>query len=498
MADAPSAPAGVISVAAGDETAAPIRTIAFQGTDVPAVVAEAAMDFVGRPATRTNLQALADVMSRAYGRSQVALFTIAIPDQDLSTGDITVLVGEGHVEAVVLTGEVEGKPLRLVRGYAARLTRERPTSRRTLERYISLIQDIPGLSVKPQLEMGEGPGGVRLILHLDYRRPTLSASFDNRTARLVRDGQVQATARGYGLLREGDETQLIAAAAIDFNDYIYLGASHSTPLGADGMRLTGSVGHLVTRLPATGRRGEATSFGLVLAYPSIRSYRRNLTLSLAFDGLDSQDAAFGSLIATERTRALRAAAGYAQVTERRALSGGLTASRGLGILGAKVADPTGDATFFKVNGRAGVDQALGRRATLRLRASGQWTRDPLPAIERFTVGGADFGRAFETGVLNADRGFAGLGEVGWRLFPGGRFSATELYGFADFASVRLLARPGFAGQDFDLASAGGGVRLAWTERAMVELEYARTLDRPFAGYASDWRVSVGWRISIRP
>lgn len=498
MADAPSTPAGAISIEAGDEAAAPIRTIAFQGADVPGIVAQAALEFVGQRATRANLQALADAMSRAYGRSQVALFTIAIPEQDLSTGEITVWVGEGHVEAVLLTGEVEGRPLRLVRGYAERLTRERPTSRRTLERYLSLIQDIPGLTVQSRLEMGEGPGSVRLVLALDYRRPTLSASFDNRTTRLVRDGQFQVTARAYGLLREGDETQLAAAASVDFDDYIYVGASHSTPLGDDGLRLTGSVGHLVTRPPATGRRGEATSFGLVFAYPMIRAYRRNLTLSLAFDGLDSQDAAFGSLIATERTRALRAAAGYAQMAERRALSAGLTLSRGLGIFGANVAEAIGDTTFLKVNGRAGFDQALGRRAVLRLRASGQWTRDPLPAIERFAVGGAEFGRAFETAIVSADRGLAGLGEIGWRPIASGRFAASELYGFADIAAVRLLSRPGFAGQDFDLASAGAGVRLAWTDKAMIELEYARTIDRPFAGYASDWRVSVGWRISLRP
>ncbi len=498
LADAPSAPAGAISIEAGDEAAAPIRTIAFQGTDVPGVVARAALEFVGQPATRANLQALTDAMSRAYARSQVALFTIAIPEQDLSAGEITVWVGEGHLEAVLLTGEVEGRPLRLVRGYAERLTRERPTSRRTLERYLSLIQDIPGLAVQSRLEMGEGPGGVRLVLALDYRRPTLSASFDNRTTRLVRDGQFQVTGRAYGLLREGDETQIVAAASVDFDDYIYLGASHSTGLGNDGLRLTGSVGHLVTRPPATGRRGEATSFGLVLAYPMIRAYRRNLTLSVAFDGLDSQDAAFGSLIATERTRALRAATGYAEVAERRAFSAGLTISRGLGVFGADVADAVGDMTFFKVNGRAGFDQALGRRAVLRLRASGQWTRDPLPAIERFAVGGADFGRAFETAIVSADRGLAGLGEIGWRPMAAGRFAASELYGFVDIAAVRLLSRPGFAGRDFDLASAGAGVRFAWTDKAMIELEYARTIDRPFAGYASDWRLSVGWRVSLRP
>lgn len=494
----PKAPGAATRVDAGDEAAPPIRNISFEGTDVPLVVAEAAQESVGQPANRATLQALADAMSRAYSRSEVALFTIAIPEQDLSSGNVRVLIAEGHIEAVLLTGEVEGRPLRLVRRYADRLTRERPTSRRTLERYLSLMQDVPGLRVTSQLQMGEGPGGVRLVLALDYQRPTVSFSFDNRTSRLVKDGQFNGTARAYGLLREGDETQMNGTASVDFDDLLYVGFSHSTPIGWDGTRLSFNAGFLRTRPEGTGQAGEARSGGVTLSHPLIRSYRRNLTLSLALDGINSENAAFGSVTATEQTRAVRGAASFAQSGERRTLSAGLTASRGLDILGARVPASTGEVAFFKLNGRAAFDQAIGQRAVLRLRAAGQWTGDALPAVERFSVGGASFGRGFEVGIISADRGIAGLAELAWRPIRGGDLKATEVYGFVDAASVRLLERPALESRGFDLASAGAGVRLAWRDKAMIELEYARTLDRPFPGYSSDSRLSVSWRLSIRP
>ena len=492
------APAAATRVEAGDEAAAPIATVSFAGTHVPLVVAEAVRPFVGRPATRATLQALVDAMSEAYGRSEVALFTIVVPAQDLSSGDVRILVAEGHLETVLLTGEVTGRRLDLVRAYADRLVRQRPTRRATLERYLSLIRDIPGLKVRTRLETGEGPGGVRMIVALDYSRPTVSLSFDNRTTRQVRDGQVQAIARGYGLLREGDMTELTAAASVNFRDLIYAGVTHSTPLGSEGTRLTLTGGLLETRPPASGITGEAQAFGVTLSHPLIRGYRRNLTLSLAWDGLNSDNAAFGSLIASERTRAVRAAAAYAQTGRRRAFSASVTASRGLDMLGARVPAAIGKAGFAKANGRAAFDQALGRRAVLRLRASGQWTRDRLPVAERFQVGGADYGRAFETGLISADRGYAASGELALRPLRAGRLAGSEVYGFADYAAVRLLPRPGAAGRNFDLASAGAGVRLAFTDKAMLELELARTLDRPYPGYASNWRVSLGWRISLRP
>ena len=77
------APAAATRVDAGSEAAPPIRNIVFEGTDVPQVVAHAAEAFVGRPASKENLEALAAAMSESYGRSDVALFTIAIPQQDL-------------------------------------------------------------------------------------------------------------------------------------------------------------------------------------------------------------------------------------------------------------------------------------------------------------------------------------------------------------------------------------------------------------------------------
>lgn len=487
-----------VEAGAQEENAPPIKGIAFDGTEVPAVVGEAARVFVGRLANRATLQALAGALSAAYARSNVALFTIVIPDQDLSAGVVHVRVAEGYIETVVLTGEVEGRQLSLVRGYADRLTRGRPTRRATLERYISLIRDIPGLSVRSRLEMGQGPGGVRLILALDYRRPTISVGFDNRTTRLIRDGQFQVQARGYDILRDGDSTEITGVASVNLRDQIYAGIVHSEPLGTDGTRLAANAGFLVTRPRGSAVTGEARVAGLTLSHPLIRSYRRNLLLSLALDGTDSRNAAFGSLIASEDSRALRAAAAFSDSRPRRVVSAALTATRGLDFIGADVPAASGDASFTKVNARASFDQAIGGRTALRLRASGQWTDDPLPAVERFSVGGVDFGRAFETGLINADRGYATLGELAWRPLGRGAFARTELYGFGDWSAVRLLPRDGLAGQDFDLASAGGGVRLAWTDRATIELEYARTVDRPYPGYPSDWRISIGWRVSLRP
>jgi hemolysin activation/secretion protein len=482
-----------------DETSAPdIRKIEFVGTDVPLVVAQATQVFVGRPATRANLKAMTDAMSEAYGRSDVALFTIVVPKQDFAEGALKVYVAEGHLQSVLLTGEVEGRKLKLVKTYAEKLTREKPTSRRRLERYLSLIRDIPGLKTDARLELGQGPGAVRMVLALDYQRPRFTMGVTNRTSSLVRDGEIEAKGVIYSTFREGDLTEVNALASLNFKDELYFGLSHSTPIGTEGGRLGLAYGHLETRPRGTAISGNADTLGLNYSYPVIRGYRRNLTATASLDGVNSSNAAFGSIIASERTRAARAALGYSFVGKRRVLNGGLTLSKGLDLFGARVADGRAKATFFKANLRAGLNQAVGKRGVLRLSASGQWTRDPLPAVERFSVGGDPYGRAFETSLIAADRGIAGSAELAFRPLKKGPLAASEVYGFVDYAVVDVLSRPGFIGRDFDLGSAGGGLRLGYKDNAMIGLEVANTIDRPYAAYDSEWRFSINWRVSFKP
>ena len=190
------------------------------------------------------------------------------------------------------------------------------------------------------------------------------------------------------------------------------------------------------------------------------------------DGLNSDNAILGSTFASEHTRAARFAGGYSFAGTKRVANLSLTVSRGLDILGARAQPVISQAVFTKLNGRVSLDQAIGKHAVLRLRGSGQYTKDPLPAGERFAIGGPEFGRAFDISLITADRGVAGSAELAWRPVRGHIFAGSELYGFVDGARVRLVPRGYFLGADYGLASAGAGVRIAYTTKAVLALEAA--------------------------
>ena len=475
-----------------------IREIRFIGAGVPANVGRAAQRFVGKPASADNLAKLAAAMTRAYGRSSVALFTLVIPEQDLSGGIVTVASAEGYVGTVTLSGESTGGPAPLIAKMAGGLPGQRPLPRARFERVLGNIGDIPGVTVTPTLSLGSDPGAVALDLAIDAKKPTLGLGFTTRTSPFVDDGIVEANARGSSLLRSGDETRLTGAAAVNLKSLLYLSASHSTPIGAGGTRAEISGAALRTRPRGPMVDGEAWSVGAAVTHPLIRATRRNLTLSARLDHLDSKNALFGSTIAAEKTWAASAGLAFRLSEDRTVIGARIGGAKGLDFAGARVDPGVGEVGFFYADAGVEANQAIGKVAVLRVAATGRWTRDRLPAAQRFSVGGATFGRAFDDGLVNGDRGFATFGELAWRPLRGGKLAKSELYTFADYADVTLLARPISPRTDFRLGSWGGGVRLSYAENATIGIELADAWKQPVAGFDQDWRVALSWKVSIRP
>lgn len=493
-----SAPAAPATVEAKSAPSVVIRGVQFVNTDAPAAVGAAAEPFLGETATLENIKALTDAMTAAYQQSAVALFTIVVPEQDFAHGVVRVYIAEGYIEKILLTGEADDKTNRLVRSYADKLMLERPLQRATMERQLSLIRDIPGLSVKTRLLPGSKTGAVRLQLALDYKKPTVTFGFSNRTTRLVADGQFTAQANVYRLLRDGDKTQLNMAASVNFNDSLYAGLEHSTPLGGSGLRAVASGAWLRSQPTMTSISGDAQIYSVALAYPVLRSYKTKLIVSSSLDLLNSDNAALGAIIASERTRAGRLKASYNRSYKTRSVRAAIGFSHGLDMIGARTDTGSGNIRYKKLNGDFAVSQRVHDRFVLRASAAGQWSADPLPANERFAVGGAKYGRGFKNSIASADRGAATSLEVAWRPVKSGVFAKSEIYAFTDYAQLKIFARPTSGEANFDLGSAGGGVRAAMKDIAMLEMEFAKAYDVPANGFADDWRFSVRWKVTYRP
>lgn len=469
-----------------------IAGIAFEGTDAPAPVARAAQAFLGRKASGAVLAEMAAALSEAYSDADVALYTIGIPKQDFAGGVVRIRLIEGRIGEVDVTGEGHQQ----LRARLAPLTRETPLSKATFERRLTLAREIPGLTFDTALTDPQGGGVLSLGVTPRQRGTRFGLGFSNRGLDLLGPGQFDAKAELFGALNDGDLFELTGAASPDFEQLRYAAARYLTPIGADGLSFAVNGAYLETRpdsLPVTGR---AKAAGATLAYAWLRGFQRSGDVSVAIDGIDSDNAVLGNVFSAEGTRAVRGSASMSVAKPRRQFSVSGAVSKGLDALGARAGDPFSEPGFAKASLAASFGQAIGTRAAIRLNASGQYSRDRLPAAERYAVGGESVGRAFDTAILTGDRGVGGLAELAWRPLKTGSFATSEIYTFGDAAAVAVTGRGGFARQDFSIASAGAGVRVRYLTKAEIGLEGARVLDDPFPGYANDWRLSVSWRLSI--
>lgn len=432
-----------------------------------------------------NVRQIPDAIAAAYARSDIALYSIELPGQDFTAGDIRVRVREGAISTVSINGDVEGD-VALIRHYAAVLAAERPLTRSRMERELSLISDIPGLETRVGMSGADASGGVRLGLDLERHPREYEIGLNNRGSESLGETQVSAMVARNALFRMGDQTRLILAADTSFQLYNYAAISHRQPIGHDGAAVTANLGVLRTE-PEDGLRGRAHSAGVSIAYPWIRSYRRNLTVSASLDGLNSDNAELGGIASTEHTRVARFSTAFVDADARRAWVLGATLSTGIDGLGARTDDLYTDIDFTKLSLQASYSATFWRHYLLRLSAAGQATDDALPASERFTLGGASFGRAFPSAWVSGDQGYGLAAEFTWRVQRGW---LSDVYGFVDGGEVSTADRL-FAGYDLDLASAGFGTRLRLGEDTRLDLEAAFPVDDAFVNAEEDWRFLFG-------
>ncbi|PZQ51971.1 MAG: ShlB/FhaC/HecB family hemolysin secretion/activation protein [Novosphingobium pentaromativorans] len=465
----PAAPSGGAGVA--------LTALRYEGATLPkALLDKATAPFIGAPLNRDNLQKIANAVSAAYASSDVAFFAVSIPQQVPTGGVLTVRVLEGRIVRYTLEGKTRSTPARLIDAQVKRLMRETPTHKSTIERTISLLRDIPGQTVQAGLKQTEKPGELALELKVERKQVDITMNVNNNGIVNVTTGvQTQLSVAVNGVLREGDTTRFSGNLPFNPDRYQFYALSHATPIGSNGTTLGMSGAYVRTKTRDLGIIGEAKQAGIAVSHPLIRSYRRNLSLSLSLDGTNSDnyflDTAFGGF----KTRAVRLGTVWSSIDKTGGYAVSTSLSQGLNALGAQPIEGYSQASFRKANVQITaikeVTKAISVKATLR----GQYSADRLPTTERFALGGEGAGMAYRVGIITADKAAAGSVELSWRVAgkPAGGSRGLTVFAYTDGALSHSYERPAYrlGAQDFSLATAGGGVRVTpvkgWTATAQV-------------------------------
>ncbi len=422
-------------------------------------------------------------------------------------GRIVFTAIEGRIVEVKLDGDI-GPAGKQVLRFLNQLTDVAVLDVATLERWLLLAQDVPGITLRTVLRPSAGdPGALSLVAQVSRRKFSGLATADNR-----------------GFKNTGPEQALISISANSFTEYgertdaTFFYTARSTQLfgqvatelflGASGLKLrvyagkgttdpTGSLGQI-------GYHGDTFIAGTSLSYPIIRRRQQTLTVSAYFDALESSvDTGLGNAVtraSRDNLRVIRLGPDYAARdtllgdTRSAVTVAGLRLSQGLRGLGAtkqndNLAGRVGQRQdFTKVSFEVSRTQTLfspWQDATVAFQTvlAGQYSEDVLPSAEKFYLGGARLNRGFYSGQVTGDRAltaaFEGQLNTSFTLpAPFGEAESfdlgTQFYTFYDWGQsweARKIDR------NVRLASVGGGVRMYLPRGIELNLEGVGRLTR---------------------
>lgn len=465
------------------------------------------------------ISVVCDIRDRAATilRSKGYLAAVRVPPQTISDGVIRLDILAARMTRIEVRGDA-GANEELLQRYLARLDDQPVFNIIDAERYLLLARDIPGMDARLTLRPGGNPGEVVGEVTVSRTPLMFDANVQNFGTRDIGRWGGVVRARIAGLTGMGDLTTASIYSTADLKEQQVLQLAHEFRVGGEGLKIGGSYTYAWTRPDITGLpiHSNTQIINLFAAYPLVLTQSRRLTVAGGLDLIDQDIGLTGVPINRDRLRIfnLRADAswidpasvggrgGYSPTEPHWALATSIEARKGVDFLGASDdCGPTGAACFlpgavpltriegkpdaFLVRANAQAEWRPVKAFTLAVAPRAQWANDPLLAYEEFSGGNFSVGRGFDPGTIIGDSGVGVSVEAryGSAIPANTKSVAIQPFAFFDAAWVwnKDSAFNGLNPQK--LYSAGGGVRVTYSDVARLDVTLAAPLNR--AGFLTE-------------
>jgi hemolysin activation/secretion protein len=455
-------------------------------------------DLLGSETTLATVYEIARRITAKYGADGYVLSRAIVPPQQLNPKGVNVRIQviEGWVDKVEWPKKLS-RYRDFFSDYAAKIIAERPVNIRTIERYLLLANDLPGLKFSTSLRPSTTQTGAStLVVEVTEKPIDANARVDNRGTPSRGPYQFLTSATLNNILGQHEALTVSYAGVSPLKQLQYISGYYKQVLTSEGLTafVDGSYswGKPGTQeLEALEFSTRSTILEAGAFYPVVRSRERNLTLTGLVFMSDNYSDVLGAPFNVDRLRGFR---GKADADIADSLQGinqfNLTVSQGIEGLGSTdngnplASRAAGRVDFNKIEGTIGRTQPLPGRFSAYASLYGQYAFTPLLSSEQCGYGGRFFGRAFDPSQMLGDSCWEALGELRYDLPPAvPQITQAQLYAFTDYG--RLYTREPAVGTDASThgASAGAGLRLSVLKNFNTDLQVAKAIEGP----RNDWR-----------
>lgn len=428
---------------------------------------------IGQKIPLTRLYAIAGEITRKYRSDGYIISQVVVPAQTIDGGRPRLLVVEGSIDRILIEGAGSPRSEKAIRDYANRITTAEPLTAKALERYLLMINDLPGVKARSIISPSPtvtGKADMRIVVSRDLAEYLLG--IDNYGSRYLGPWQASAAAQFNNLFGINDKANVQAVGALDNDELQYGYVAYKVPLGPEGTTLGVDLSHANTEpgydVEIFGFRGFSTTGGLELSQPIIRSRTQNLAATLRYDYRDSSTKSDLEVNTFDQISSLRAGLKYDFLSSflgTAVNSADFTFSQGTSWFGAsekgdsELSRPDADPNATKGEIELQRLQKLAGPVNMLIAGHGQLASAGLLTSEEFGLGGMNYGRGYDASEIVGDDGVAGKVELQWTdpvSVP--YLESSQLFAFYDVGTVWNRDAASSEEKRNSLASTGLGAR----------------------------------------
>jgi len=463
-----------------------IKTLQIEGGTIYPLSELAALyqPLLGRESSVADLIEATRSITRRYQQDGYLLSYAFLPQQSFDNGVARVVLVEGYIKDYQLTGDV-GRVKGLLDKLVAKLQAQRPLTRKTFERYTTLMSRIPGVTMQAQVPPpGTTDGGAYLLVQASRKSFTssLNATEDNRngTQALLGISSNSHTAMGEqlslsGLFPPGADHEHYYR--VDYNQFLN---AEGTQLALSASRYRADLGtnvQLDNGIELKPNR-ENDRYSIGFSHPLIAGPNELLSAGARWYAVNDKTRykVVGLPLSLEQRSDIRALAfesdwRKADQTQLRILSGGLY--QGIDSMGAKTNNADLDLDFFRVRLSGVQSDRFFEHWQGVVSAALYWSDNTLPESERAVFGGQNFGRGYPDDQASGDKGWGVAYELNYSYNRDATWvRIVQPYVVLDRARTWFNELPV---KGNDLSSAALGVRFGDAKYYNIALEAAKPM-----------------------
>ncbi len=504
----PEIPESDVLTPAAQDVSVLVKSINITGGETlekSSVLQALVADAIGKQLGFGQLQQLTERISQHLKAKGWLLAKAYLPKQDVTEGTIQIAITQGHLET-----DQQGHSIHIERAPNTRLQdsviqdhlryiiSDDTLNGEQLERALLLLNDLPGIQTRANLEKGKQPGTSRLGVNVK-EDSLLKGNFaiDDFGNRYTGPWRGNLNASLNDALGIGDQLSIGGTGA---ENLVQGRAAYSLPLGSSGLQANAHYSYLEYSIgrefAALDSQGTAQYTGGGLSYPFVRSRAFSLWGNVDYTHKALRDSSLHLL--TSNKQLDNGSIGFNGQSLDRFFGGGLNqfaynANVGNVDLSDVPADLSADSVTAKTQGIYDKHtfslarlQQLTDNLSFFAAANGQLAGKNLSSAEKFILGGPSGVRAYSVGEGNGDSGWIANFELRYDIPYRTDLGKLQIVGFIDTGHITLHEQhwrgdvtSASGHNEYSLSGGGIGINYSHSNRFAIRSSWAHTIgDNP--------------------